>query len=196
MKTEIFIEPELMELETPEVSAEWSSICEELGLDGQKALAEKSPELKPPPYRAIDPKTSRIIRALCPAKSKVADFSVSTIPLDILQEIKKCITNGWYHELWVCYDDKSPDPFLVGRINSSWGSPYHLIARWGDELLPFEELEIKAINRLMNDAKVALVEIKSKVDYYLQNPQDFVQMMMGKNEAPKIDFNLNQISDW
>lgn len=196
MKTEIFIEPELMELESVEASTEWSSICQELGLEGQTKLAEKSPELKPPPYRAIDPKTSRIIRALCPEKSTVANFSVSTIPLDILKEVKKCRENGWYHEIYVFYDNKSPDPFLVGKLTSQWGSPYHLIARWGDELLPFEELEIKAVNRLMGDAKVALIELKSKIDHYLQNPQDFIQMMLNKNEPPKIDFALEEATSW
>jgi hypothetical protein len=185
MKTEIFIELELMELETTEASEEWANICLDLGLEGQTKLIEKSPELKPPPYRAIDPE-----------KSTVESFSVSTIPLDIIREYKKCKDNGWYNELFIYYDNKSPDPFLIGKLTDGWNSPYHLIARWGDELLPFEELEIKAVNRLLNDAKVSLIEIKSKIDYYLQNPQDFVQMMLGKNELPKIDFDVKQIGGW
>jgi hypothetical protein len=194
MKTEIFIEPELAELESAEVSAEWSAICKELGLDGQVKLSEKSPELKPPPYRAIDPKTERIIRTLCPEKMSVEDYSVSAIPFDIVQEIKKCVDNEWYRRLYIFFDNKSPDPFLVGRLTADWNSPWHLIARWGDELLPFEELELKAVNRLMNEAKEALSDMKSKMEYYIQDPAGFIHMMLSGREMPGISFSVRTLS--
>jgi len=194
MKTEIFIEPELAELESAEVSAEWSAICQELGLDGQVKLSEKSPELKPPPYRAIDQRTERIIRTLCPEKMPVASYSASAIPLDIVQEIKKCVDNEWYHSLYIFFDNKSPDPFLVGRLTAEWNSPWHLIARWGDELLPFEELELKAVNRLMNEAKEALADMKSKMEYYIQNPTGFVQRILSGMEKPEISFIVRTLN--
>jgi hypothetical protein len=46
MATEIFIEPELMELETPEIAQEWFDICSELGLDKQLKHADKSEDKK------------------------------------------------------------------------------------------------------------------------------------------------------
>ena len=44
MATEIFIEPELMELEQPEAAQEWFEICSELGLKHQLSHADKSEE--------------------------------------------------------------------------------------------------------------------------------------------------------
>ena len=60
--TEIFVEPELQELENAEQAQEWFEVATELGLDKQLKTADKSEEKKAPPYMYIDPKTSHIIR--------------------------------------------------------------------------------------------------------------------------------------
>lgn len=86
----------------------------------------------------IDPKTSKIIRTLCPRLVDFREYKESTIPLDVLQEIQKCEKNGWYSKIQIAFDDKSPDPFVIGILPSehSWNASRHLIARWGAELLP------------------------------------------------------------
>lgn len=198
MATEIFIEPELMELEQPEVAQEWFDICSELGLKHQLSHADKSEDKKAPPYMYVDPKTSRIIKTLCPVQVKYADYKASTIPLDVLKEIHKAEKNGWYSKICICYDDKSPDPFVVGftKAESEWNADIHLIARWGAELLPFEVLEQKAIARMKQEATDALRELKFKVEAALDDVNAFTNSLLTGKEVPKLDFSVDNIRKW
>lgn len=198
MATEIFIEPELMELEQPEIAQEWFDICSELGLKHQLSHADKSEDKKAPPYMYVDPKTSRIIKTLCPVQVKYADYKASTIPLDVLKEIHKAEKNGWYSKICICYDDKSPDPFVVGftKAESEWNADIHLIARWGAELLPFEVLEQKAVARMKQEATDALRELKFKVEAALDDVNAFTNSLLTGKEVPKLDFSVDNIRKW
>ena len=198
MATEIFIEPELMELEQPEIAQEWFEICSELGLDKQLAHADKSEERKAPPYMYVDPKTARIVKTLCPVEVKYQDYKTSTIPLDVLKEIQKAEKNGWYSKIHICYDDKSPDPFVVGftKAESSWNADIHLIARWGAELLPFEVLEQKAIARMKDEAAEALKELQFKVNNALANVDMFTKSLLNGVDKPELKFKVDSINKW
>ena len=198
MATEIFIEPELMELEQNEVTQEWFDICSELGLDKQLAHADRSEDKKAPPYMYVDPKTSRVIKTLCPVQVKYTDYKTSTIPLDVLKEIHKAEKNGWYSKICICYDDKSPDPFVVGftKSESDWNADIHLIARWGAELLPFEVLEQKAVARMKQNAIDALKELQFRVKTALEDVDAFTNSMLTGKEAPKLDFSVDSIRKW
>ena len=162
MATEIFIEPELQELEQIENAQEWFEIASELGLTEQLKHADKSEDKKAPPYMYVDPKTSRIIKTICPVQVDYKKYKASTIPLDVLKEIQKAETHGWYSKIHICYDDKSPDPFVIGftKADSSWNADIHLIARWGAELVPFEILEQKAMSIMKLEASKAINELK------------------------------------
>ena len=198
MATEIFIEPELMELEQNEIAQEWFDICSELGLDKQLAHVDKSEDKKAPPYMYVDPKTSRVIKTLCPVQVKYTDYKTSTIPLDVLKEIHKAEKNGWYSKICICYDDKSPDPFVVGftKSESDWNADIHLIARWGAELLPFEVLEQKAVARMKQNAIDALKELQFRVKTALEDVDAFTNSMLTGKEAPKLDFSVDSIRKW
>lgn len=198
MATEIFIEPELMELETPEIAQEWFDICSELGLEGQLKHADKSEDKKAPPYMYVDPKTARIIKTLCPVEVKYTDYKASTIPLDVLKEIQKAEKNGWYNKIHICYDDKSPDPFVVGftKAENAWSADIHLIARWGAELLPFEILEQKAIARMKDEAANALKELQFKINNALEDVDLFNKSLLGGTNIPELNFRVNSISKW
>lgn len=194
--TEIFIEPELENLSEVDSAAEWFEICTTLGLNEQIRHADRSEEKKAPPYMFIDPKTERVIVTLCPRVVDFKKYAASTIPLDVLQEIAKCEKNGWYKEIKICYDDKSPDPFVVGitYAEHSWNASKHLIARWGAELLPFEQLETKAISRLNDVAITQLSEMKHKIDMGLANPELFIRQMLSGKDAPSLNFHIGGIS--
>jgi hypothetical protein len=192
--TQVFIEPELAELENVEQSAQWHEIAEAMGLGNQLATAAKSPQRKPPPYMPLDQKTGRIIRTLCPHYCHFKDYSHSTIPLEVLQEIQKCISHSWYKYIYVYYDDKTPDPFVIGyHEDSAWDRHYHLIARWGAEIIPFELMEAKAIARLETEARIALNEAKIRVEAALKNVKDFVTSVMDGKDIPKIDFAIRSV---
>jgi len=198
MATEIFIEPELQELEQVENAQEWFEIASQLGLDEQLKHADKSEEKKAPPYMYIDPKTSAIIRTLCPVQVEYTKYRASTIPLDILKEIQKAEVNGWYDRIHICYDNKSPDPFVIGftKAEHKWNADIHLIARWGAELLPFEVLEQKAIARVRAEAKEALRELKYKLENALEDIDMFTASLLGGKEIPTLQFRIESINKW
>lgn len=195
---EIFIEPELAELEQPLNAQEWFDICTKLGLSQQISHADRSEQKKAPPYMHVDAKTSRIIKTLCPVQVEYTAFKVSTIPLDVLKEISKAVDNGWYRAINICYDDKSPDPFVVGLTHSEskWQSDIHLIARWGAELLPFEVLEDKAVARMKQQASVAVKELRAKLDIALEDMDTFCNNLLGGSNVPTISFSVNEINKW
>lgn len=196
--TEIFIEPELQELQNEQVAQEWFNLVSELNLEGQIKLADKSDTKKAPPYMYVDQRTARMIRALCPVQVNYTRYKQSTIPLDVLQEIKKCEDNKWYISIQILYDDKSPDPFVVGLLDADFKSdrPIHLIARWGNELLPFEILEQKAIERLKLQAKASLMDMKSKIENSLQDLDLFVQNALNNDVDMRLDFNVRSVDKW
>jgi len=198
MAVEIFIEPELQELEQADVAQEWFEIASQLGLDEQLKHADRSEEKKAPPYMHVDPKTAKIIKTLCPVQTDYKKYRASTIPLDVLKEIQKAETNGWYSRIHICYDDKSPDPFVIGFTHSEhrWSADIHLIARWGAELLPFEQLEAKAIQRMHSDVKQAAIRLKHEIDMILEDVDGFANQLLGGKEAPAFGFTAEDISKW
>lgn len=143
MTTQLFIEPELEKLH--ENSGEWEQLCAGLGLQKQLKKAGKVEKVGNP-YMKLDPRTERVYEILCPRRELYTAYEASTLPLEVLQEIHRCKENEWFPKIEVWHDDKSPDPFLIGYDSKKWGNKF-LIARWGDELLPFEQLVHKAINR-------------------------------------------------
>lgn len=195
---EIFIEPELAELEQPLNAQEWFDICTKLGLSQQISHADRSEQKKAPPYMHVDAKTSRIIKTLCPVQVEYTAFKASTIPLDVLKEISKAVENGWYRSISICYDDKSPDPFIVGFTHApdKWRSDIHLIARWGAELLPFEVLEEKAIARMKQRASVAIKELRASLDIALEDMDTFCNNLLGGSNVPTISFSVSEISKY
>jgi hypothetical protein len=146
----------------------------------------------------VDAKTSRIIKTLCPVQVEYTAFKASTIPLDVLKEISKAVENGWYRSISICYDDKSPDPFVVGFTHASdkWRSDIHLIARWGAELLPFEVLEEKAVARMKQQASVAIKELRAKLDIALEDMDTFCNNLLGGSNVPSISFSVNEMYKW
>ena len=196
IRTEIFVEPELEELVQPENAAEWRSVCEELGLETQLSLTRNDSSAGPP-YLKVDPKTERIIMTLCPRKVKLSEYKESTIPTEVLKEAKRCKDNGWYDELYVAYDDRSPDPFLLGKIKHpqyDWLSTYHMIARWGDELLPWEQLEQKAVARMKDSYKKALERLRNECATRLQDVEGDLRLLLDNGDRssfklPKLDFD-------
>jgi len=198
MATEIFIEPELAELEQPEIAQQWFEIASELGLTNQLSHADRSEEKKAPPYMHVDAKTGRIIMTLCPIQVSYQLYKASTIPLDVLKEIAKCEKNGWYSKICICYDDKSPDPFVLGFTHneSKWQRDIHLIARWGAELMPFEMLEQKATERLRSTALRALKELEFKAKSAIEDVDNYIQTQLSGLPNIKMDFSLNEPSKY
>ena len=72
----------------------------------------------------------------------------------------------------------------------------HLIARWGGELIPFELLEQKAIDRMRKKATEALNEMKMRVEMALKNVDSFTGNLLEGDAVPKIEFYCEKINTW
>lgn len=151
---EIYKEPELEEMINNElISSEWKKQIEELGLLGQQKLVNKPDDSNPSIYMYMNESIERVFSVLCPMKENYKVYSKSTIPLEVLKEIALCVHENYFHKIEVWHDDTDPDPIVVGYTTSEYNSPKHLIARWGDEIIPLNELKIKAENRLIKSAR-------------------------------------------
>lgn len=181
MAVEIYLEPELQEMvANPEVTAEWKQLAEELGMEGQlKLIAPKSEgngDKNPSPYIHMNKKAERVFAVLCPEVISYKKYDKTTIPREVLKEIALAEKERYFDKICIWYDDASPDPLVVGYIKD--GSSYirHLIARFGDEILPFEVLETKALARMkkrMTDKLTAAINgIDSTIDEYF-NPTGY-----------------------
>jgi hypothetical protein len=191
MAVEIYLEPELEEMVgSVEVTEEWKQLAEELGMEGQlKLITPKSGEesdKNPSPYIHMNAKAERVFAILCPEVVDYKKYDKSTIPRDVLREIAMAERLKFFDKICIWYDDASPDPLVVGYIKvGTYEYVKHMIARFGDELLPFEELERKSINRLkkrMTDKlKSSLSAIDSTVDEFF-NPTRY------NSEVLRIEF--------
>jgi hypothetical protein len=166
MATEIFVEPELETLH--ENAEEWKQLCTGLDLKQQLKKLGKVEKIANP-YMKLDPRTERVYKMLCPRRELYTAYEASTLPLEVLQEIHRCKENEWFPVIAVWYDDKSPDPFLIGYDSKKGDANKFLIARWGNELLPFEQLVEKAINRYQDAYKRALDRLTLDCDARKKN---------------------------
>lgn len=179
MAVEIYLEPELEEMVgSKEVTAEWKQLAEELGMEGQlKLITPKTSsenDKNPSPYIHMNKKAENVFAILCPEVVDYKKYDKSTIPRDVLKEIALAEKQQFFDKICIWYDDVSPDPLVVGYIKvGTYEYVKHMIARFGDEILPFEVLERKAIDRLKkritDKLKAALAGIDSKVDGFF-NP--------------------------
>lgn len=154
MAVEIYLEPELSEMVgSPEVTAEWKQLAEELGMEGQlKLITPKSGEEKdknPSPYIHMNKKMQNVFAILCPEVIDYKKYDKTTIPREVLKEIALAEKEKYFDAIKIWYDDAGPDPIVVGYIKTGqYDYVKHAIARFGDEILPFEVLESKAKKRL------------------------------------------------
>lgn len=182
MAVEIYLEPELLEMvANDEVTEEWKQLAEELGMEGQlKLIKPKSGEetdKHPSPYIHMNKKAEHVFAILCPEVINYKKYDKSTIPREVLKEIALAEKEQYFDKICIWYDDASPDPLVVGYIkDGSYNYIKHMIARFGDEVLPFEILEEKAIKRLkkrMHDKLSASISsIDSSVDNFF-NPSTY-----------------------
>lgn len=93
----------------------WHTLVKLTGLRGQNAVVEA--DKSPVPFVLLNDRFTKVLETLCPRAVPVAEYDKSPIPLKVLETIKFVLDAGFFTKLEVWYDDKSPDPFLVGKIN-------------------------------------------------------------------------------
>ncbi len=134
-------------------------LIEKLGLEGQKSLSNKDTTTRMP-YPEMTGDQEFVYSTLFPTKTDVENYSAGIIPIRVLQVVAFLKQNNFFKKIriWHSTGRKDKDPVLVGYgidPDASWRDKLFLLARWGDALLPFEEL--------MRQAKIiAFADLKTK----------------------------------
>ena len=117
------------------------ALADKLGLEGQKQLL--NPEKKEiSPYRLMTGQENLIYETLLEQRTNLKNYSDSAIPLRVLQVASHVVELGICDEIEVWHKPSMDikDPLLVGVKKDGWSRKYYILARWGDILLPFNEL--------------------------------------------------------
>jgi hypothetical protein len=131
-----------------ECEAEALELIEKLGLVGQKKLVTRGGDDAETriPYRKMKSDEALIYKAICPETSKLASFSDSAIPVRVLQVAAHAVCLFDEVLVWHAKNADVKDPVLVGRnaatAERGWTEELYILARWGEELLPLDELAV------------------------------------------------------
>lgn len=90
----------------------WNNLVQELGLNGQNKIV--APEKSPVPFMHMKKTLLNIAETLCPRKIDVKEFSITPIPVEILNLIALSHKEHYFNKIEIWYDDEKPDPFCVG----------------------------------------------------------------------------------
>jgi hypothetical protein len=128
MKTvvETFLTEETVELiYDNEQLDKWNKHVEELGLEGQTKIVHT--DKSPIPFMHLKNSYKAICETLCPSKTDIESYSITPIPVEILELVSLSKRENYFGKVQIWYDEKSPDPFAVGiagdwipRIPGTW----------------------------------------------------------------------------
>jgi hypothetical protein len=166
-QVQVFMEEETKELiYDSEKLEEWKSKVQELGLNAQLELCKE--DKSPIPFTYMKESMVAMFEELCPASTRVQDYNITPIPIEVLGVISLAEKEGYFEGIEIWYDDKKPDPILVGFKN---GKKY-LMARWGAEKADFGDLYKEAKKRLMARIKTEATETLNRMKNNLANVEE------------------------
>ena len=115
MKTvvETFLTEETVELiYDNERLDKWNESVKELGLVGQTQIIKK--DKSPIPFMHLKSSYAAICETLCPRKVSIESYNITPIPVEILDLLMLSKRENYFKKIEVWYDEKSPDPFVIG----------------------------------------------------------------------------------
>lgn len=90
----------------------WNSIVENLELQGQRNIVK--PDKSPIPFLNMNADLINVFNTLCPRSIDIKNFSVTPIPVEILDLVALAVREKYFNNIEVWWDDKTPDPVVVG----------------------------------------------------------------------------------
>lgn len=115
MKTivETFVIEETQELIYDDAKLnKWNNLVDKLELSGQKEIVK--PTKSPIPFMHIKSGLRDVFSTLCPVKVNIKDYNLTPIPVEILSLVSLSISENYFSEIQIWYDDKKPDPACIG----------------------------------------------------------------------------------
>ena len=101
---------------------EWKQLAAEMGLDKQMEFVQQAKS--PLPYPYMNQSMQNIFITLCPTKVNFKEYSKTPMPLEVMRELAFCKSEGYFNEIKIWYDDKTPDPIAVGTCTRFCASYY------------------------------------------------------------------------
>lgn len=95
-----------------EQQTEWQKLAKELGLNNQLELSDEDKSVVP--YQWMNTNLINICSTLCPTQVLVENYDKEPLPLEVMQQLAFVKRENHFEHVEVWYNDKSPDPFLVG----------------------------------------------------------------------------------
>ena len=133
---------------------------------------------------------SGVYGVVCPNRESIEAEKILDYPLpDRVKDIVKLaeVDHRFYkYEVWHADQYEIKDPILLGRVKDpgnptyTWNDKFYLIARWGEELKPFQELKVKAIAFMKEHSIASALKLKAMVNAYLENPELFCKVAIEK----------------
>jgi hypothetical protein len=160
MAIEVFFIEEMDKVITENESLDkWLDTVKELGLEGQLSLTSEGKT--PIPFRKMTRVEREVYTQLCPEYENVKNYKSDAIPLRVLSLIALAEKENYFGRIDIWYATENTDPIAVGyklrpdqKPNdvSRWNNDgIFLIARWGDELRSFPELQKMAKESYIRD---------------------------------------------
>lgn len=167
MQVETFECTETLESGEPESAAEVSKLVAELGLAGQ-IHRESAQDGCTFPYREMSKLELLVYGTLLQTHEPIERYRAGPIPLRVLQVAAGVRTSGACKrlEVWHSCDPAQKDPLLVGLVEvdgQNWNIRQHLLARWGQELVPFASLIDPALAAVKGELTLRLKQISAAV---------------------------------
>jgi hypothetical protein len=101
---------------------QWNAHVEALGLVGQKQIVK--PKKSPIPFMHLKTTMVTVFETLCPRKVAIEAYNITPIPVEILDLVALSKREGYFSEIQIWYDEKSPDPVCVGRTANWYAYDY------------------------------------------------------------------------
>lgn len=128
----------------------WHELVKTLGLVGQTTVVKDGKS--PVPFMLLNDRFTHVLETLCPRKIKSDLYDKGPIPLKVLEALKFIGEEKFFNYTEVWYDDKAPDPFLVGFIRGT------RVKSWFYNVsLPPKELHGKPLDSLSDSDKALLL---------------------------------------
>ena len=172
-----------------ECEQEAIDLIDQLGLDGQCRLVkgEGDDQLRIP-YAKVTKEQSRVIKSVCPKETKIYDYEDGLIPLRVLQVAAHAKELFDIVYVWHPENADEKDPYLIGANNNVGRyntTEYFLLARWGEELLPWAELKAKAAEKIRQLRHAALQKVIGEAKAELAALEDMGdEAALVKSERP------------
>lgn len=159
---------------TMAADSEALEICRKLGLEGQLKLSDPSTDTRFQ-YPKVTAVQKLVYQTLFPQTTRLEQFESGIIPLRVLQVAAWCKDQPMIHHcvVWHTLDVKK-DPILVGCTREYDGDEF-LLARWGDALESFEDLQKKAATIIAAKIKSIVKEGIAKLNARMESADEDAQ---------------------